>query len=152
MVNMPTPVPPAQLSQWLPIKVASIKQYWGSFVKIDGIGFEGAAVHFRLYLCDWAFVLGSEVVADSASSPETNEIGFAAFVGREIRQVAADGQIPHRLTLDCGDELYVQLAANLDEYEADDEMLLMYLPDFNGSYSPAKGFTCEPPTSTTPMQ
>ena len=149
MVKMPSSLFPGEVLRRLPITVNSAQQYWGSFVKISGHDPSGAPVHLRLYLCDWVVEQGGATVAESASIVETNRRGLSLVVGCEINAFLVDSSQYH-VTVVCSDGLQISLTANLDEYESDDQMFLMYLPDLNLSFSPKVGLVMEPRSSANP--
>lgn len=131
---------PSILMQRLPLTVSSADQYWGSFVKIVGSSEE---TFFRLLYADWALELGGRIIADSSSSAQHNRSGLDLLKGRSIEALTLDVST-HRITLCSGDDLRLQLSANLAEYEVDDELLLMSVPNAFISYCPAAGWVIEP--------
>ena len=148
MVNMEAHLSKSVVAQRLPVFVTSTHQYWGSLVKICGTGPSGEETYFRLLYCDWDLVLDGRTVADSSLPSKDNQSGLALLVGRSINNFIVDAET-HRVIFSCSDGLLISLTANLPEYEEDDQMLLMCLPDAYISYSPKLGLVAEPRSPET---
>lgn len=122
----------------LPISVRNVQQYFGSFLKISGgtSGYEDVRV--RVYLCDWIFMKDGVAKANSDLSLDENAPGLSEMVGADICSL---------ITLRGGvvDVLFnngarLRLFENVEIYETDDDMFLIYFGSEGFAYNGQRGF------------
>ncbi|MBI2379310.1 MAG: hypothetical protein HYV16_00945 [Gammaproteobacteria bacterium] len=133
--------PPVQVADLLPIRVNSAQQYWGSFVRVDGVSSAGDQVHLRVYLCDWQLFQRGQLVASSNADISNNKIGLNSLAGVLIEKIAIPDKAHVKLT--CSEGVVLQLDANFYEYDEGDILLYFYLPSRSISYNPTSGFLSE---------
>lgn len=136
-------VPPAML-QSLPAKVLQAEQYFGSFVRLTCIAADGNELELRVYLADWRLLRGGGLLADSEGAAKDNNLHLTGLKGQQLLQVVAGDS---EVVLDFSDGFSLQVVANLEEYEPDDELLLVYLDAALVKFFPTIGFVLAPPVA-----
>lgn len=136
---------PATLLQSLPATVLQVEQYFGSFVRLTCTAADGNELELRVYLADWRVLHGSSLLADSEGAPGDNNLRLAQLKGQQLLQVIACGE--GEVTLDFTGGLSVRIVANLEEYEPEDELMLVYLDTALVKFFPVTGFVLAPPVA-----
>lgn len=138
---------PEAFQQVLPAAVATVDQYFGSFIRLDCASASGQLFEVRVYLADWSFFAKGVTPVNSAGSAALNNGLLSALKGEQLLQVVVKGA--YELWLMFTSEMSLQLMANLDEYEAGDELLVVSLDVALLKFSPNKGFVLAPPVRTS---
>lgn len=106
----------------------------GSFVTLDvggrheakpGAGADTADLHLWVHLCDWELVKDGAVVLSSSSAERAFSAPLDRLVDQELLGIAV-GAAPGELCITIGGGFEFRLAENLDEYESDDDMLILF--------------------------
>jgi hypothetical protein len=131
------PIHPNEIVVGLPSRqVLAAKQGVGSFVTID-IGTEHterspdgaerriADLHVWIYLCDWELTKRGTVVLSSASSRAAFSARLADLTRRDLEEITV-GSNPGMLILLFSGGYQFTLRENLDEYDTEDDMLVLY--------------------------
>lgn len=135
---------PTALLQSLPATVLQAEQYFGSFVRLTCVAAGGNEIELRVYLADWCFLRSANMLADSEGVAKENNLHLSGLKSRQLLQVIASD---NEVTLDFTDGFSLRLVANLEEYEPDDELLLVYLDTVLVKFFPTIGFVLAPPVS-----
>lgn len=130
----------------LPATVRKAEQYFGSFVRLTCSTPSNGELEVRVYLADWRLELGERLLADSERLAQDNNPLLAELKGQELLQVLPRGG-GSEITLCFSNGMSLQVAANLDEYDKDDELLLAYLDAALVKFFPLKGFVLAPPVA-----
>lgn len=137
-------VVPVAMLQSLPAMVLQAEQYFGSFVRLTCVAADGSELELRVYLADWRFLRDGALLADCEGAAKENNLHLSRLKGQRLLQVVAGDS---DVMLDFTDGLSLQVIANLDEYEPDDELLLVYLDAALLEFFPKIGFVLAPPVA-----
>lgn len=135
---------PTALLQSLPATVLQAEQYFGSFVRLTCIAADGNELELRVYLADWCFMRSANVLADSEGGAKENNLHLSGLKSQQLLEIIASD---NEVTLDFTDGFSLRMVANLEEYEPDDELLLVYLDTALVKFFPTIGFVLAPPVS-----
>ncbi|MCE3261107.1 MAG: hypothetical protein K0R43_186 [Pseudoduganella sp.] len=123
----------------LPLTIESANQYFGSFVCFNLIDANGRKLTFRIYLCDWKDSFDNEIMAASSIDARLNNQHFASLSGRTLTAISFPQPEAVILLLDSGER--INLEANFEEYERNDELFMIRFDDgYSIDYSPQSGF------------
>jgi hypothetical protein len=137
-------VVPTTLLQSLPAVVLHAEQYFGSFVRLTCVAADGNELELRVYLADWRFSRGGGLLADSEGAAKENNLHLTGLKGQQLLHVVAGES---EVILDFTDAFSLRVVANLEEYEPDDELLLVYLDTALVKFFPTIGFVLAPPVA-----
>ncbi|MHA6824551.1 hypothetical protein ACQUKI_23850 [Ralstonia pseudosolanacearum] len=122
----------------LPISVKDVQQYFGSFLKISGGNSAYEDIRVRVYLCDWILIKDGVAKANSDLSPDENEPGLSEMAGADICSLVtlAGGVVD----VIFNNGVRLRLLENVEIYEVDDDMFLVYFSSDCFAYNGQRGF------------
>lgn len=117
-------------------KVWAVARGVGSFVTIDigrkhdlqtsdGVHKQISDLHIWIYLCDWKLMSDGEVVLLHDSPAESFSAILAAVIGTELDRIEV-GATSEQVVIGFTGGYKFVLQANRDEYEQQDDLLLLY--------------------------
>ncbi len=123
----------------MPMCVVKAYPYFGTFVRIYLFDVDGQSISIRINLCDWIFSENSKVLATSSSDSNKWAEMIAILVGSKLLDIVQHNAECLELVFESGKSFV--LKANLEEYEIEDELIVIYVPEKYGiGYSPKRGF------------
>lgn len=126
----------------MPMEVVAAYAYHDRFVSMDLKDVNEQAVSMRLYLCDWVLREHKEILASSSVEIEQCKPAIATLVGSQLIDFVQHDVERLELSFGCGKSLI--LSADLENYDDDDDLIMIYVPNHYGAaYSPEAGFRKE---------
>jgi len=110
--------------------VIAAKKGVGSFLDIyigqnAATTIDGATLHIWVYLCDWKLTQsGLTVLANDSPEGKFNLV-LPVLVGTQIEAIRI-GCSQNELVVQFSNELCLTLCENLDEYESDDDLVILF--------------------------
>lgn len=117
-------------------RIISIDPYFGTFIRVE----LDDERRFRLAYCDWSFT-GPNVSICSVEVVPNQPGQFDALVGRSIVSVVCESA--SRIVIGIEGEITLQVVADLEEYDPDDELLAASAPKYYVTAAPATGLRIE---------
>ena len=128
--------------QLLPLKVEEASPYFGTFVLIKVVKSDGQNINIRALMCDWCLKYKDEILACSDGDMGKCKQDFHSLVGSHLIDIAKREGECLELIFDTGKSFV--LGANLEQYESDDELMIIYVPgQYEIRYTPSQGFQKE---------
>lgn len=134
---------PDFLQRALPAVVVKVEQYFGSFVRLECTSPDGGELELRVYLADWIFLARGVEFGDSSGGATRNNELLAALQGGRLLEIVVNGG--DQLWLMFSEGMSLQIMANFDEYEPEDELLIAYMDMALLKFIPTQGFVVAPP-------
>lgn len=139
--DVPLEVPRA-LGTVLPASLTNVEQYFGSFVRLKCVSADDEKFEVRVYLADWVFLSKGETLANSDDIAVNNNPKLSALNGEKLLHVIVASKA--ELWLMFTGDMALKLTANLDEYDPEDELLVISLDLVFVEFSPTNGFVVAP--------
>jgi len=116
--------------------VSCAKRGVGSFVTIDvgakhsrrardGTSENVADLHVWIHLCDWELVKRGDVLLSSDAPEDAFSSALACVVGATLERIDV-GTSRHEVVIVLDEGLQFLLRENLEEYDVEDDLLLLY--------------------------
>ena len=126
----------------MPMQVVAAYAYHDKYVSIDLKDVHGQDVSMRVYLCDWTLRERARTLASSNIEIGRCKPAIATLVGTQLIDFVQHDTERLELFFECGKSL--QLMANLEAYDDDDDLIMIYVPNqYGAAYSPEAGFRKE---------
>lgn len=126
----------------MPMNVIAAYPYFGTFVCFELTDVNDQPVRIRILMSDWLFKEKTEILASSSSNMEGCKSSIALLEGSKLLTLVQRDTESLELIFEK-DKSFV-LNANLEEYEDEDELLTIFVPEKYGiDYSTKYGFRKE---------
>lgn len=126
----------------MPMEVLAAYVYQDRYLSMDMRDVHGEAISMRVYLCDWVLCDRERILASSDIETSLCKPVIATLVGAQLVDFMQHDAERLELSFGCGKSL--QLYANLELHEDDDDLIMIYVPNHYGAtYSPVAGFRKE---------